>query len=134
MNEFKTVAFRGFEKQVRNAGLTQSAVIGEAIGNSLAEAWFCSGFPEHTTTKTNLPGYVCLRTAPHPAEGEKPQDQLLKFTARQVAELVAKAPGKSIGILCRRNDVVARLIYELRELKVEASEEGGSQPGERRDV
>ncbi|MFN0018350.1 MAG: UvrD-helicase domain-containing protein [Pirellulaceae bacterium] len=87
---------------------------------------FCSGFPEHTTTKTELPGYVCLRTAPHPAEGEKPQDQLLKFTARQVAALVAKAPGKSIGILCRRNDVVARLIYELRELKVAASEEGGN--------
>ena len=42
MNEFKTVAFRGFEKQVRDAGLTQSAVIGEAIGNSLAEAWFCT--------------------------------------------------------------------------------------------
>lgn len=87
---------------------------------------FCGSFPEHTTTKSELPGYVCLRTAPHPVEGEKPQDQLLKFTAQQVAALVAKAPGKSIGILCRRNDVVARLIYELRELKVEASEEGGN--------
>ncbi len=87
---------------------------------------FCNDFPDHTTTKTDLPGYVCLRTAPHPAEGEKSQDQLLKFTAQQVAKLVAKAPGKSIGILCRRNDVVARLIYELRELEVEASEEGGN--------
>ncbi|MGI8979518.1 MAG: UvrD-helicase domain-containing protein [Pirellulaceae bacterium] len=87
---------------------------------------FCNGFPKHTTTRTGLPGYVCLRTAPHPTDGEKPQDELLKFTARQVAELVATAPGKSIGILCRRNDVVARLIYELRELKVAASEEGGN--------
>lgn len=87
---------------------------------------FCSGFPEHTTVKTGLPGYVCLRTAPHPVEGEKAQDSLLKFTAQQVADLVATAPGKSIGVLCRRNDVVARLIYELRELKVEASEEGGN--------
>ena len=40
MNELRTVAFRGFEKQIRNARLTQSAVIGEAIGNVLAEAWF----------------------------------------------------------------------------------------------
>ena len=40
MNELRTVAFRGLEKQIRNARLTQSAVIGEVIGNRLAEAWF----------------------------------------------------------------------------------------------
>lgn len=40
MNELRTVAFRGFEKQIRNARLTQSAVIGEAIGNGLVRAWW----------------------------------------------------------------------------------------------
>ena len=41
MNEHRTVAFRGFERQIRHARLTQSAVIGEAIGNGLVHAW-CS--------------------------------------------------------------------------------------------
>ncbi len=87
---------------------------------------FCGGFPPHTTRKIELQGYVCLRTAPRPAEGEKAQDKLLRFTAQQVAALTLKAPGRSIGILCRKNDVVARIIYELGLLHVEASEEGGN--------
>ena len=40
MNEFKTEAFTGFEKQIRDARLMRSAMIGEAIGNGIAEAWF----------------------------------------------------------------------------------------------
>jgi hypothetical protein len=40
MSESKTVAFSGIEKQIRDAGLTQSAMIGEAIGDALANAWF----------------------------------------------------------------------------------------------
>lgn len=40
MKKLKTVAFPGFEKQIRDARLTQSAMIGEAIGNGLAETWF----------------------------------------------------------------------------------------------
>lgn len=40
MQEFKTVAFAGFEKSIRDAGLTRSAIIGELLGNALAEGWF----------------------------------------------------------------------------------------------
>ena len=40
MKEFKTVAFAGFEKQIRDARLTGSAMRGEVIGNFVAEAWF----------------------------------------------------------------------------------------------
>lgn len=88
---------------------------------------FSSGFLPHTTRKTGLPGYVCLQTAPQPSRSdEKAQDALLKFTAQQIADLVVKAPGRSIGVLCRKNDVVARMIYELKNLSVEASEEGGN--------
>src|SRR6185369_11769885 len=88
---------------------------------------FSSGFLPHTTRKTELAGYVCLQTAPQPTMlGEKAQDALLKFTAQQIADLAAKAPGRSIGVLCRKNDVVARMIYELKNLSVEASEEGGN--------
>ena len=40
MKEFKTVAFAGFEKPIRDAGLARSAMIGEWLGNALAEVWF----------------------------------------------------------------------------------------------
>ena len=40
MNEFKTVTFSGFEKQIRDARLVRSAMIGEAIGNTFAAVWF----------------------------------------------------------------------------------------------
>ena len=40
MNEFKTVTFSGFEKQIRDARLVRSAMIGEAIGNAFATVWF----------------------------------------------------------------------------------------------
>ena len=36
MNEFKSVAFSGVEKQIRDARLIRSAMIGEAIGNTFA--------------------------------------------------------------------------------------------------
>ena len=34
--------------------------------------------------------------------------------------------GQTIGVLVRQNDVVARLIFELRRVGVPASEEGGN--------
>ena len=40
MNEFKSVAFSGVEKQIRDARLVRSAMIGEAIGNAFATVWF----------------------------------------------------------------------------------------------
>lgn len=40
MEELKTIAFIGVEKRIRDARLAQSAMIGQAIGNGLAEAWF----------------------------------------------------------------------------------------------
>lgn len=42
MNEFKTVTFSGIEKQIRDARLVRSAMIGEAVGNAFAAVWFCS--------------------------------------------------------------------------------------------
>lgn len=87
---------------------------------------FCSRFPAHTTAKTGLTGHITLQAAPLPQNGETRLDRLYAFAAEQVAALAASAPGRSIGILCRKNDVVARMIYELRQRKVEASEEGGN--------
>ena len=73
-----------------------------------------------------LPGYVELAAAPAADEGQKQGEVTLRYAAERIAELVAKAPGRGVGVLMRRNDGVARLIYELRRLDVPASEEGGN--------
>jgi len=89
-----------------------------------------SQFNEHHTAKPKqgLNGYVRLQAARTANDGETdPQKDIsLRYVAEQVAEWKRKAPGFEIGVLVRRNDAVRRLIYELRELGIEASEEGGS--------
>lgn len=87
-------------------------------------------FHEHRTaeSKRNLNGYACLQAARRsPEDGSVSQkDATLRYAAEQVASWRQRAPGFEIGVLVRRNDAVRRLIYELRELGIEASEEGGS--------
>jgi ATP-dependent exoDNAse (exonuclease V) beta subunit len=90
-------------------------------------------FPEQTTARRELSGYVCLRTAPSPLDSdegdvakEERLDALWKHTATVVRDLARQSPRLTIGILTRRNATVGRLIYELGKLEVEASEEGGN--------
>ena len=83
-------------------------------------------FPPHTTDKAGLAGFVRLQSSPLPAEGKTPADVHYRFAAQEIARLVQQAPGRSVGVLVRTNEVVARMIYELRQLDVPASEEGGN--------
>ena len=83
-------------------------------------------FDVHSTARTELSGYCRLAVAPRAAEGEKQTETTLVYAAEQIVHLHQKAPGCRIGVLVRRNDSVARLIYELRQRKIEASEEGGN--------
>ncbi len=83
-------------------------------------------FERHTTQRQELAGYVELATAPAAGEEESQREVTFHAAAARIAELVDQAPGRSIGVLMRRNDGVARLIYELRKLDVPASEEGGN--------
>ncbi len=83
-------------------------------------------FERHTTQRQELAGYVELATAPAAGEDESQREVTLRNAAERIAELVAQAPGRSVGVLMRRNDGVARVIYELRKLDVPASEEGGN--------
>ncbi len=85
-------------------------------------------FQRHQTAR-DLPGYCRLITAPRAQEGgEKQTVVTLQAAAKRVAELARAAPGRSIGVLVRRNEAVARMIFELRRspLHVLASEEGGN--------
>jgi ATP-dependent exoDNAse (exonuclease V) beta subunit len=84
---------------------------------------FQQAFPYHTTDKTALPGYVCLETAPLVDQRQK--QAVIQFAARRIGELVNDHPGRSIGVLTRTNEAVARMIFELRSAGVSASEEGG---------
>lgn len=85
-------------------------------------------FKKHSTVKRNEPGYVRLATGPA-QNGRTLADQRREHcasVASETRELVQQISGRTVGILCRKNDTVARMIYELRRLGVEASEEGGS--------
>jgi ATP-dependent exoDNAse (exonuclease V) beta subunit len=104
--------------------LTASSTINEMSG--APRAWQ-DRFEPHTTVKADLPGYVELATAPA-ADGdeESAEEVTLQHTAKRIAEIAADAPRAEIGVLARRNRIVGRLIFELRELGITASEEGGN--------
>jgi ATP-dependent helicase/nuclease subunit A len=86
-------------------------------------------FERHTTVKKDVAGYVCVQTGPAQEDGQRLDDQRLVHcghVAAKIRDIVRQVPGRSIGVLCRKNDTVARMIFELRRLGVEASEEGGN--------
>lgn len=85
-------------------------------------------FDAHTTARGELAGYVTLETCPS-VDDDDNRDQaevLAKFSADRIAAEVKRSPGCTVGVLTRKNDVVGRLIYLLRERGIEASEEGGN--------
>lgn len=83
-------------------------------------------FETHTTACTELSGYGCLMTAPQSEEGTSQINATVAFAADKVVELVSQAPGRSVGVLVRRNKIVGHLIYELRRRGIAASEEAGN--------
>lgn len=89
-------------------------------------AW-SRGFAEHSTEYERLPGYVRLLVAPALADEEQNQKHAtLEFAAAEIARLAGEAPDRSVGVLVRDNQAVARLIFELRRRQIQASEEGGN--------
>lgn len=87
-------------------------------------------FRPHTTVKTDSPGYVCLQTGPAQADGQSVLEQRYEHcavVARQIQSLRnSMAASRSMGVLCRTNDIVERMIYELEKLGIEASDEAGA--------
>lgn len=87
-------------------------------------------FPRHETALESMPGYACLRTGPvfddDAAEDEDSPSSFFGFVADYIAERRAEAPGRSIGVLVRKNDAVTELVYELQKRQIPASGEGKS--------
>ena len=94
------------------------------IDRSVAAEW-AEAFQPHTA-QHDLPGYVRLVVGPRDAGRSSKRPELCRCAAEHIRAIAARAPGRSIGVLTRKNDTVARLMFELRELGVEASEEGGT--------
>ncbi|HMO14732.1 MAG TPA: UvrD-helicase domain-containing protein [Pirellulaceae bacterium] len=78
-------------------------------------------FSNHTSYAPEMPGYVAI-------EALEPNESctLLECAANRILELVERHPGKSFGVLARRNAVVNQLVILLRHRGVQASEEGGN--------
>jgi ATP-dependent exoDNAse (exonuclease V) beta subunit len=86
-------------------------------------------FQMHTTCKKEVPGYVLLVTGPAQKDGQnlgEHRGEHCSHVADKIQEFFSQVRGRSIGVLCRKNDTVARMIYELRRRDIEASEEGGN--------
>ena len=89
-----------------------------------AKAW---EFPEHTTHRRELPGYFTIETSDESGSSKDAQEaSVFRRAAERVASISKQAKGRSIGILCRRNNKVAQMMNELQRLGVPASEEGGN--------
>ncbi|MGB7323617.1 MAG: UvrD-helicase domain-containing protein, partial [Rubripirellula sp.] len=88
---------------------------------------FAKHFPIHSSAKPELCGYVSLQTA-RKIDGDAAAKKLACYedAAKLIAEINRTAPGKSIGVLTRSNDVVARMIFLLQQLDVNCSQEGGN--------
>lgn len=107
-------------------------VFGNLAGNAAlrnypeAAAQWAARFHPHSTARRDRPGYCRMVTAPRAAEGQKQEAATWEYAVGRIVELHQAAPGFSIAALVRRNAAVAWLIRRLRQLGIEASEEGGN--------
>lgn len=88
-------------------------------------AEWVAAFPQHSTARKELNGYVVLETSPEAGPDEGQLNATLDYAAARVQQLREQAPQFNVGVLVRRNEAVRRLIYQLQRLGVDASEEGG---------
>lgn len=91
---------------------------------------FAQNFPVHASARKDQPGYVCLRTGTSsektPESGDDVRLQNLSDTAQYIATLAQHTPNHSVGVLTRTNRSVALLIFLLKRLHVDVSQEGGN--------
>jgi ATP-dependent helicase/nuclease subunit A len=93
--------------------------------DDVVSAWMRS-FSRHRAQHASLPGHVRIEAGPRDDGTGQDRPRLFRRAAQRVAALRAEMPGRSIGVLTRRNATVARIMMELKRLGVDASEEGGN--------
>jgi len=125
------------EMSRRSAGAiieTINQVFGDIEGNpafaehTAAAIDWGKRFKRHTTVHKEPSGYVSLTAVKRRAQNEDPSEAIYAITAQTVQTIVSAAPDLSVGILVRKNEAVAQLIFELAKDRygIAASEEGGN--------
>ncbi len=94
------------------------------VGEQVASEWMRDFTDLHPAR--DLPGHVCIHLAPDDGGTGAIQPNLLRRAAEVVRDLHLQMPGRTIGVLVRRNRVLGHLMNELRALGVNASGEGGT--------
>jgi ATP-dependent exoDNAse (exonuclease V) beta subunit len=105
-------------------GVAENRVFEKDDGGGAAAEWR-RAFAHHTAAK-DLPGHVRVMTGPKDEGPGEDRPRLCRRAAELVRELRMQAPGRTIGVLTRKNSTVARIMLELRDLGIRASEEGGN--------
>ncbi|MBL8826994.1 MAG: UvrD-helicase domain-containing protein [Planctomycetaceae bacterium] len=92
----------------------------------VAQAWQAR-FQPHTTAREELAGHARLVVGPVARDDQDTEAALLEFAASEIARLTREHPGRSVGVLVRKNKTVAKLMHLLRSRhQLAASEEGGN--------
>ena len=89
--------------------------------DSLASQW-----EAHEAARTDLPGCVELHAfETRGCKADEVTQRAAEEAARLAASLHATCPGRSIGVLAPRNDIVGSVVARLRAMGIEATGEGG---------
>lgn len=95
---------------------------------AIAEAWDRAFEPHHSAKKLERePGFVELRAAPRPLPTQTSVVSRLREAAQLASDLHHRWPDRTIALLTRRNNAVARLLFELgpSRLNVPSGARGG---------
>jgi ATP-dependent helicase/nuclease subunit A len=106
------------------AGIEGSALFDDASRDTVRE--WARSFTRHVAARAGVPGHVRMVAGPRGDGRSSLRPEVCVAAAELVRELHEAAPAFSIGVLTRSNAAVARMIFELKRLGIEASEEGGN--------
>jgi len=96
-------------------------------GPEVASRWGATFEPhEPAPGHGSWPGRVVLEAGPDDGGRGTDRPRLMARAAERVAAIHERSPGARIGVLVSQNKTVARLMHELRQRGVRASEEGGT--------
>ncbi len=128
-----TKAFQQLTRHSIAAGASEMDSADKSMYEADAVKTFAASFPNHTTAKTTLPGYVRIETA---AAGDDTEDhegpkvsaksRCFETAAKLIEQIHRQSPQRTIGVLTRTNAAVAELIYYLSHDDLNVSQEGGN--------
>ncbi len=102
-----------------------SSTILDAVQSAVAAEWMES-FTRHRAARAETPGYARVVEVAGEEHARGLREGVLHAAVEEVQAIRERAPGASVGVLCRTRKAVTHMINLLRRAGVEVSEEGGS--------